>query len=99
MWLHRLADAYDCPALKWQAWRAIKQVLGDYDNQPLQVLGRPFLDEEEEDEDEDEDEREQRRAGGEGDEEDEDDDEIDYGDEVRASEAKQSEGKGRETAV
>ena len=50
MWLHRLADAYDCPALKWQAWRAIKQVLGDYDNQPLQVLGRQFEDDEEEEE-------------------------------------------------
>ncbi|GMH49470.1 hypothetical protein TL16_g00523 [Triparma laevis f. inornata] len=49
VWLHRLADAYDCPALKWQSWRAIKQVLGAYENQPINVLGRQFEDDEEED--------------------------------------------------
>lgn len=48
MWLHRLADAYDCPALKWQAWQAIKQVVKAYKSEPIEVLARPFLDEEEE---------------------------------------------------
>ncbi len=47
VWLHRLADAYDCPALKWEAWNVVKAVLADYDHQPIVVLGTPLEEDEE----------------------------------------------------
>jgi len=48
VWLHRLADAYDCPALKWEAWNVIKAVLNQFALQPMQVLGAPLEGEDEE---------------------------------------------------
>jgi len=44
VWLHQLADAYDCPALKYEAWRVIKVVLEDYENQPEYIIKEPLLD-------------------------------------------------------
>ena len=37
--MHGLADEYDCPALKWEAWRVVKETVGQFGVQPMQVLG------------------------------------------------------------
>jgi hypothetical protein len=77
VWLHRLADAYDCPALKWEAWNVIKAVLSQFSLQPMQVLGAPLEDEDEEyahrfsndvrdDDDEDEDDDDDERFANRG---------------------------------
>lgn len=53
VWLHQLADAYECSALKFEAWRVIKAVLEDYENQPKYVLGDPLMEEPTEEETQD----------------------------------------------